>query len=307
MTVLENVLLGARASGRRVSSQVPCSVLRTIARSARCASGAARSCTTSVSRPSRTAGRRPALSDPEARRDRTGPGGEAEAPVAGRAGRRAHPWRGGGVRRPRRRLRETYGLTVLLVEHHMGLVMTLCSRLVVLHLGRNLAEGTPARSGKTRRSSAHTWEGHDHARRRTSGRGIWIVAGPARRRLMVEEGSIVALLGSNGAGKTTTLRALAGTIPSKGRITSTAVRWPDHPALGPSLASPTFRKVAVRSSISQSRRISCSARAPSDRARRSQWTWIAGTRAFRDCASAAASQPGRSAAASSRCWRSPER
>ena len=36
---------------------------------------------------------------------------------------------------------------------------------------------------------------------------------------MVEEGSIVALLGSNGAGKTTTLRALAGTIPSKGRVT----------------------------------------------------------------------------------------
>ena len=37
-----------------------------------------------------------------------------------------------------------YGVTVLLVEHHMGLVMSLCSRIVVLHLGRNLAEGTPA-------------------------------------------------------------------------------------------------------------------------------------------------------------------
>jgi branched-chain amino acid transport system ATP-binding protein len=33
---------------------------------------------------------------------------------------------------------------VLLVEHHMGLVMGLCSRLIVLHLGRNLAQGTPA-------------------------------------------------------------------------------------------------------------------------------------------------------------------
>ena len=42
------------------------------------------------------------------------------------------------------RLRDSYGLTVLLVEHHMGLVMSLCSRLVVLHLGRNLAEGKPA-------------------------------------------------------------------------------------------------------------------------------------------------------------------
>jgi branched-chain amino acid transport system ATP-binding protein len=42
------------------------------------------------------------------------------------------------------RIRERYGVTILLVEHHMGLVMNLCDRLVVLHLGRNLAQGTPA-------------------------------------------------------------------------------------------------------------------------------------------------------------------
>jgi branched-chain amino acid transport system ATP-binding protein len=34
----------------------------------------------------------------------------------------------------------------------------------------------------------------------------------------IEEGAIVALLGANGAGKTTTLRALSGTIPSRGQI-----------------------------------------------------------------------------------------
>jgi branched-chain amino acid transport system ATP-binding protein len=33
---------------------------------------------------------------------------------------------------------------VLLVEHNMGLVMDLCERLIVLHLGRKLAEGLPA-------------------------------------------------------------------------------------------------------------------------------------------------------------------
>jgi branched-chain amino acid transport system ATP-binding protein len=42
------------------------------------------------------------------------------------------------------RIRDVFDLTVLLVEHNMGLVMDLCSRLVVLHLGRKLAEGTPA-------------------------------------------------------------------------------------------------------------------------------------------------------------------
>jgi len=42
------------------------------------------------------------------------------------------------------RIRDARDLTILLVEHHMGLVMNLCNRLSVLHLGRNLADGTPA-------------------------------------------------------------------------------------------------------------------------------------------------------------------
>jgi branched-chain amino acid transport system ATP-binding protein len=42
------------------------------------------------------------------------------------------------------RLRKTFGITVLLVEHNMGLVMDLCERLIVLHLGRKLTEGLPA-------------------------------------------------------------------------------------------------------------------------------------------------------------------
>jgi branched-chain amino acid transport system ATP-binding protein len=41
-------------------------------------------------------------------------------------------------------IRDEFDLTVLLVEHQMGLVMGLCSRLLVLHLGQLLAEGSPA-------------------------------------------------------------------------------------------------------------------------------------------------------------------
>ena len=40
------------------------------------------------------------------------------------------------------RIRET-GITVVLVEHDMELVMDICDRIVVLNLGRKLAEGTP--------------------------------------------------------------------------------------------------------------------------------------------------------------------
>ncbi|QPB22728.1 ABC transporter ATP-binding protein [Rhizobium sp. 007] len=42
------------------------------------------------------------------------------------------------------RVRDDHGVTVILIEHHMGLVMTLCDRIEVFHLGRNLASGTPA-------------------------------------------------------------------------------------------------------------------------------------------------------------------
>ena len=43
-----------------------------------------------------------------------------------------------------RAIRDQFQLTVLLVEHHMGLVMSVSDHVVALSFGRKIAEGTPA-------------------------------------------------------------------------------------------------------------------------------------------------------------------
>ena len=42
-----------------------------------------------------------------------------------------------------RKVRDERGVTVLLVEHHMALVMSVSDRVVVMNFGRKIAEGTP--------------------------------------------------------------------------------------------------------------------------------------------------------------------
>jgi branched-chain amino acid transport system ATP-binding protein len=50
----------------------------------------------------------------------------------------------GALGRLIQRIRDELGVTVLLVEHHMSLVMSISDKVVALDFGRKIAEGTPA-------------------------------------------------------------------------------------------------------------------------------------------------------------------
>jgi ABC-type branched-subunit amino acid transport system ATPase component len=139
------------------------------------------------------------------------------------------------------------GLTILLIDHDMRLVMGVCNRVAVLNFGRKIADGEPEHvsadatvikaylgtGGEKEVAHAPGTIGVDElqaapAPRKTSRaaepeqdlldvQGMWVSYGTINAvrgvSLRVGAGEVVALIGANGAGKSTILNALSGLVP----------------------------------------------------------------------------------------------
>jgi len=122
-------------------------------------------------------------------------------------------------------IQDTFGVTILLIEHDMKMVMDISDRVLVINFGSPITEGTPEEVQQHPEvlkaylgeedvigtlleiKNIETYYGLIYALRGVS--------------LSVDVGTITAILGNNGAGKSTILKTVMGLLedqPDKGRI-----------------------------------------------------------------------------------------
>ena len=175
-------------------------------------------------------------------------------------------------------IRDGRGVTVLLVEHHMNLVMRVSDQVVALDFGRKIADGPPGDGAAANPDVIRAYLGERPDGGAAGDARVSACYGPIQvlhgLDISVAEGGITTLLGANGAGKTTLLRAICAMIRERRRdpFWRRRASMQRRPKTSCGSASPMCRTGAAPSSISPSRRICGSAPIRARTARRRQTT-----------------------------------
>ena len=118
-------------------------------------------------------------------------------------------------------IRSRMGITIVWVEHIMGVLMRVVDRVIVLDHGEKIFEGAPARGGgrsaRHRGLSRQGAEREPHALARRRLRRLRLLPGAVRRVARGAAGEAVGVIGPNGAGKTTLMRVISGLLPMQRR------------------------------------------------------------------------------------------